>query len=197
MGETRQAQGVGRQMWQRQTLGLGLRSRLKAPGGSPPPARLNLNQEGRVRKHSLRREQGISMAFFALVMALLAVPLMSVAVDLSRYTWIRSVLQRGADAAAEAAVQRIDIEHFQKTGAVRFEIDAQAEAVRVASAHVSPLLASMVYPSLDYVILDESNATVHVGLSANSQLLITAGRVGTTVRVDGIAQLRMRQSVGP
>jgi len=150
-----------------------------------------------VRKHSLRREQGISMAFFALVMALLAVPLMSVAVDLSRYTWIRSVLQRGADAAAEAAVQRVDIEHFQKTGEIRFEIDAQAEAVRVASAHVSPLLASMVYPSLDYVILDESNATAHVGLSANSRLLITAGRVGTTVRVDGIAQLRMRQSVGP
>jgi len=80
---------------------------------------------------------------------------------------------------------------------VRFEIDAQTEAVRVASAHVSPLLAKMVYPSLDYVVLDEGRNTVHVGLSANSRLLIAGGLRGTTVRVDGVAELRMRRSVRP
>ncbi|NLI41370.1 MAG: hypothetical protein GX421_09355 [Caldisericales bacterium] len=144
-----------------------------------------------------KQEQGISMVFFALVLALLILPLLSVATDLTRYVWVRSVLQRGADAAAEAAAQRADIAHFQQTGEVRFEIDAQTEAVRVASAHVSPLLAKMVYPSLDYVVLDEGRNTVHVGLSANSRLLIAGGLRGTTVRVDGVAELRMRRSVRP
>jgi len=47
------------------------------------------------------------------------------------------------------------------------------------------------------VALDEGSNTVHVGLSANSRLLIAGGLRGTTVRVDGVAELRMRRSVVP
>jgi len=47
-----------------------------------------------------QQERGFSLAFFALFLAFVAVPLTAVAVDLTRYVWVRSVLQRAADAAA-------------------------------------------------------------------------------------------------
>lgn len=140
------------------------------------------------------REQGFSMAFFALFMAFIAIPLTAVAVDLTRYVWVRSVLQRAADAAAESAALEADIACFQATGETRFNANALPEAIRMASTTVSPLVSSHVYPSLDYLELDETQNTVRVGLSATTRLLVAAGLTGTTIRVEGTSQLRLREN---
>jgi uncharacterized membrane protein len=128
----------------------------------------------------------------ALFMLLVGLPLSIVAGDLTRYVYVRSVLQRAADAAAEAAAQQADIWHFQHTGAVRFNAAAVADAARVGDANSRPLLAQAVSPSIDYIGLDEHANQARVHMSARLRPFLI-GAPDVRVVVQGTAALRMRR----
>ena len=140
----------------------------------------------------LPQERGATMQLAALFMLLVGLPLSIAAGDLTRYVYVRSVLQRSADAAAEAAAQQADIWYFQNTGHVRFNDAAAVDAARVAYANSSPLLAQGVYPSIDYIGLNETTHQARVNLSARLRLF-TSGAPDVAVQVVGTAELRMRQ----
>jgi uncharacterized membrane protein len=140
----------------------------------------------------LQKERGATMQLTALFMLLIGLPLSIVAGDLTRYVYVRSVLQRSADAAAEAAAQQADIWFFQQTGQTRFNDAAAVDAARVAYANSSPLLAQGVYPSIDYIGLDEAADQARVNMSARLRQF-TIGAPDVAVHVVGTAELRMRE----
>jgi uncharacterized membrane protein len=140
----------------------------------------------------LQRERGATMQLTAMFMLLIGLPLSIVAGDLTRYVYVRSVLQRSADAAAEAAAQQADIWFFQQTGQTRFNDAAAVDAARVAYANSSPLLAQGVYPSIDYIGLDEAADQARVNMSARLRQF-TIGAPDVAVHVVGTAELRMRE----
>jgi uncharacterized membrane protein len=140
----------------------------------------------------LQRERGATMQLTAMFMLLIGLPLSIVAGDLTRYVYVRSVLQRSADAAAEAAAQQADIWFFQQTGQTRFNDAAAVDAARVAYANSSPLLAQGVYPSINYIGLDEAADQARVNMSARLRQF-TIGAPDVAVHVVGTAELRMRE----
>jgi hypothetical protein len=140
----------------------------------------------------LQSERGATMQLAALFMLLMGLPLSIAAGDLTRYVYVRSVLQRSADAAAEAAAQQVDIWRFQMTGEVTFNRAAGVDAARVAYANSSPLLAQGVYPAIDYIGLNEAADQAQVRMSARLRLF-TIGAPDVAVRVVGTAEMRMRQ----
>jgi hypothetical protein len=165
-----------------------------APGLAVATLRQPQQQTARKRatRSFLAQEQGATMQLTALFILLVGLPLSIVAGDLTRYVYVRSVLQRSADAAAEAAAQQADIWHFQNTGDVRFNRAAPVEAARVAYANSSPLLAQGVYPSIDYIGIDQVANLTTVHMSARLRLF-TIGAPDVRVAIRGTAALRMRQ----
>jgi len=61
-------------------------------------------------------ERGYSMPWWAMVLAFVAVPLFSLAVDITRGMYVRTRLQEAVDAACEAGAQGLDVPHFRDTG---------------------------------------------------------------------------------
>lgn len=74
---------------------------------------------------------GQSMAWWAVVLALVGVPLMSLAIDISRLLYVRTHLQTAADAGCEAAAQGADFPLWQTGGPQRIQA---AQAVANAQA---------------------------------------------------------------
>jgi len=56
------------------------------------------------------------MPWWAMVLAFVAVPLFSLAVDITRGMYVRTRLQEAVDAACEAGAQGLDVPHFRDTG---------------------------------------------------------------------------------
>jgi len=136
------------------------------------------------------RENGYSMAFWALILALALVPLMALAWDVSRLMYVRGELQKAADAAAEAAARQVDLPHFREAGQVRLRPEAVQEACYVAYLNTRYLRARGYNPRVTHVTIEGS--TVHVGLAARMRILIPSITPPVTVHAEGVAQARMR-----
>jgi uncharacterized membrane protein len=72
---------------------------------------------GWIRKHL--NEKGYSMGWYAMVFAFVLLPLMSLAVDITRLLYVRNDLQTSVDAACEAAGLAADTAIFNRTGEQR------------------------------------------------------------------------------
>lgn len=66
-------------------------------------------------------QQGYSMAWYAVVLAFVLAPLMSLAVDITRLLFVRTDLQSAVDAACEAAALAADTPEFSLTGIQRID----------------------------------------------------------------------------
>lgn len=60
--------------------------------------------------------RGYSMALYAVILATVGIPLMSLSVDITRLMYARTHLQAAVDAACEAGAQALDVPTFQTTG---------------------------------------------------------------------------------
>lgn len=99
-----------------------------------------------------RIETGYSMAWYAALLAFVLVPLMSLAVDITRLLFVRTDLQTSVDAACEAAALAADTAAFQQTGIERIDPGLAAayaaQAFRASAAEAglvqyAPSLASV------------------------------------------------------
>ena len=66
-------------------------------------------------------EDGYSIAWYAALFAFVLLPLMSLAIDVSRLLFVRTDLQTSVDAACEAAALAADAPYFNRTGEQRIE----------------------------------------------------------------------------
>lgn len=72
------------------------------------------------------RESGQAMAFMAVVVAAIVLPLMSLAIDASRAMYVRTHLQTAADAACQAGVQAVASQAYQAGGVQALDLTRAA-----------------------------------------------------------------------
>ena len=70
----------------------------------------------------MRKEQGQSMALFALLSILVFIPLLAIAMNIPKAIYVRVQLQAATDAACEAAAQAVDWAAFQDSGDARIDL---------------------------------------------------------------------------
>jgi hypothetical protein len=131
------------------------------------------------------------MVWNTVVIVAVLLPLASLALDIPRYYTLRSRLQLGADAAAEAAVNCVDIGHFQETGDVRLNgWCVQYEGHSRFEAAVSDLRSKGYAPALDSIAADEGQMTVAVQAHGTTQLFFGLSP-RLTVHVAAASRYRM------
>lgn len=76
---------------------------------------------GRLKRFLFGR-RAYAMPFYAIVLSTVALPLLILSVDVTRYFYMRTHLQSATDAACEAAAQAMDLPHFRSTGEGRIDL---------------------------------------------------------------------------
>ncbi len=69
-----------------------------------------------------RERRAYAMPFYAIVLATVALPLLVLSVDVTRYFYLRTHLQSALDAACEGGAQALDLPHFRSTGEGRINL---------------------------------------------------------------------------
>lgn len=85
-----------------------------------------------------RSEKGMSLAWFAVVLLVLGMPLASLSIDITRLMYVRGHLQTATDAACQAAADALDVRAFRDQGVRRIDAGrARAQAGQVFGATLS------------------------------------------------------------
>ena len=138
-----------------------------------------------------RDERGQNLAMFALVLAFLLVPLMTLVVDVPRYFILRATLQSAVDAAAEAAARCVDVAWYQETGEVRLDVGcARAEARRHFDLVTADAGTGYTY-ALSEIAVDEAANTVTVRGTGRLTTFLGDLAPRITVHGEGTAGFRM------
>lgn len=133
-----------------------------------------------------RRESGQAMAFWAVVMAAVVLPLASLAIDVTRAMYVRTHLQTAADAGCEAAAQYIDSMAFLYGGAVVIAPPGSAydqfNAV-VAEAGIkgySPHLTSVSLDNAQNIVRCQADASVRAFIGITPPMAIRVEAMART-----------------
>ena len=131
------------------------------------------------------------LVWTTMVLVAVLIPLGGLSIDVSRYFLLRSTLATGADAAAAAAAQCLDITHFQNTGDVRLLPDcATAEAHDAFVANVADLDAITYHPQFTSISIDEGLDEVDVNAQGDIRLIFGM-TPAFTVEVQASSRYRM------
>jgi hypothetical protein len=76
-----------------------------------------------IKRLSRRYERGYAMAWNAIFLAFVVVPLCVLCVDVVRALYVRTHLQTATDAACEAAANALDLPTFRATGVGRIDMN--------------------------------------------------------------------------
>ncbi len=138
----------------------------------------------------LRDTRG-DLVWTTLVLVAVLIPLGGLSIDISRYFLLRSTLATGADAAAAAAAQCLDIPHFQNTGDTRLLSGcAAAEAHDAFAANVADLDAATYHPTFTAIAIDEALDEVNVNAQGDIRLIFGM-TPAFTVEVQASSRYRM------
>jgi len=136
-----------------------------------------------------RTEVGYSMAWYAALLAFVLVPLMSLAVDITRLMFVRTDLQTSVDAACEAAALAADTPAFQQTGIARINPGlAAAYAAQAFRASVAEAGLVQYTPSLTSVTVLAPTEVACAGTAAVVPLIPYSPELNVRV----FAQAKMR-----
>jgi hypothetical protein len=170
--------------------------RRSLPGRLPPAARCLLFPV-RLLPAACRllstwlRQRRADMVWSAVILVAVLLPLASLTIDVPRYYVLRSRLQLGADAAAQAAAGCVDTLHFQNTGETRLDFWCQRREPRqVFYATVTPLYAAEADASLYTVTVDEVADTVTITACGNTRLFFGL-TPAVTIWVEARSRFRM------
>lgn len=131
------------------------------------------------------------LVWTTLVLVAVLIPLGGLSIDVSRYFLLRSTLATGADAAAAAAAQCLDVPHFQNTGDTRLLGDcAAAEAQDAFAANVADLDAAVYRPQFIDITVDETIDQVNVSVQGGIRLIFGM-TPAFTVEVQASSRYRM------
>ncbi len=136
-------------------------------------------------------EQGFALVWWALVLGLVAFPLLAVAADGLRYLKAAGDVQIAADAAAEAAVREVDLAHYVATGEVRFSGNEYALATDYAQRNAEFLRVNRVTVVIVAITVDASTRTVLVTARADVSRLLPRFAPALNIERTGVAQVRI------
>ena len=138
----------------------------------------------------LRDRRGYSMTFWAVFIGLVLIPALSLAIELGRYFYAISEVQKAADAAAVAASAEINQQVFQDTGSLVPTSKTWANAQAYVTSNTAGLSAKGVHAFVTEIQVSGGDNTVLVNVSANLSILFPSVVPKVTVTQTGIAKLR-------
>ena len=145
---------------------------------------------GNLRKKLLHDRRGYSMTFWAVFIGLVLIPALAFAIELGRYFYAISEVQKAADAAAVAAAAEINQRVFQDTGNLISTSKTWANAQSYVSSNTISLSAKGVHAFVTGIQVSGGDNTVQVNVSANLSILFPSVVPNVTVTQTGIAKLR-------
>ena len=145
---------------------------------------------GNLRKKLLHDRRGYSMTFWAVFIGLVLIPALAFAIELGRYFYAISEVQKAADAAAVAAAAEINQRVFQETGSLISTSKTWANAQSYVSSNTIGLSAKGVHAFVTGIQVSGGDNTVRVNVSANLSILFPSVVPNVTVTQTGIAKLR-------
>lgn len=141
------------------------------------------------RVKARRSERGDVMAWFAMLILLVGVPLASLSIDITRLMYVRTHLQAASDAACQAAADALDVRAFRDSGTARIEPGlARSQASQVFSATVADAGRVQFSPSLSLSLLSPLVVRCSATASVVPMIPITPA---LTVRVTTTSELRV------
>jgi Flp pilus assembly protein TadG len=137
-----------------------------------------------------RDRRGHSMTFWAIFIGLVLVPALAFAIELGRYFYAISEVQKAADAAAVAASAEIDPQIFEDTGSLVPTSKTWANAQSYVTSNTAGLSAKGVHAYVTGIQVSGGDNTVRVNVSADLSLLFPSVVPQVTVTQTGVAKLR-------
>ena len=145
---------------------------------------------GNLRDKLLHDRRGYSMTFWVVFIGLVLIPALAFAIELGRYFYAISEVQKAADAAAVAAAAEINQRVFQDTGSLTSTSKTWANAQSYVSSNTIGLSAKGVHAFVTGIQVSGGDNTVRVNVSANLSILFQSVVPNVTVTLTGIAKLR-------
>ena len=145
---------------------------------------------GNLRDKLLHDRRGYSMTFWAVFIGLVLIPALAFAIELGRYFYAISEVQKAADAAAVAAAAEINQRVFQDTGSLISTSKTWANAQSYVSSNTIGLSAKGVHAFVTGIQVSGGDNTVQINVSANLSILFPSVVPNVTVTQTGIAKLR-------
>ena len=112
-------------------------------------------------------EHGYAMAFWAIFLGTVMVPLMVLAWDVGRLFYARGEIQKAADAAALAAAREVDVPHYMLTGEVLLHQGAVSFASHYAGQNITYLPGTGISPRITRIVVNNTTKTVYVQMTAD------------------------------
>ena len=139
----------------------------------------------------LPNEHGYAMAFWAVFMGTVMVPLMVLAWDVGRLFYARGEIQKAADAAALAAAREIDVPHYMLTGEVLLHQGAVGFATHYAERNITYLPGTGISPRITRIVVNNTTKTVYVQMTADVSPLFPEFLQVRPISAWGEAQVRV------
>jgi Flp pilus assembly protein TadG len=136
-------------------------------------------------------ERGYALAFWAIFLATVIVPLMVLAWDVGRLFYARGEIQKAADAAALAAAREVDVPRYMQTGEVLLHQGAIAQASYYAQSNIAYLPRAGISPRITRIVVNNVTKTVFVQMQADVSPLFPDFLNVRPISVWGEAQVRM------
>ncbi len=134
--------------------------------------------------------RGYSTLFWIGFLTFCVVPLMALALNLGRFFYARAEMYKCADAAALAAAQDVDVEHYIQTGEARMTYAAYGDAQAYANMNSDYLARYKIHPQVTGVQVDIDKRIVTVDMAATtSELVPLLGPI--TLTGHGVAEARI------
>lgn len=139
-----------------------------------------------------KNRKGYVMAYVTILIGTLAIPMMTISVEIVRAMYVENQLQAAVDAACEAAVQSVDIPYFMEWGILQIQMGpAVSYAHREFDATVISHNINNYNPLLSGVsLLPNSLTMVQCSGSATMGWFIP-GVPDLTLHADSVSQARM------
>jgi hypothetical protein len=145
-----------------------------------------------MRDHRLRfNEHGYATAFWAVFIGAVMIPLLVLVWDVGRLFYARGEVQKAADAAALAAAQEVDVQHYAQYRELVLHRGALVQAYHYAIGNIEFLPGADIYPTIDRVVVNNDTKTVWVLMSANADPLFPAWLRPGPISAWGEAQARV------
>ena len=132
------------------------------------------------------------MAFWAIFLGTVMVPLMVLAWDVGRLFYARGEIQKAADAAALAAAREVDVPHYMLTGEVLLHQGAVGFASHYAGQNITYLPGTGISPRITRIVVNNTTKTVYVQMTADVSPLFPEFLQVRPISAWGEAQVRIR-----
>jgi uncharacterized membrane protein len=136
-------------------------------------------------------EHGYAMAFWAIFLGTVMVPLMVLAWDVGRLFYARGEIQKAADAAALAAAREVDVPHYMHTGELQLHQGAVGFATHYARRNISYLPQADISPRITRIVVNNTTRTVYVQMMADVSPLFPEFLQVKPITAWGEAQVRV------